>query len=352
MAEASSFTLIPHMDNSEIKEIRELSDTPFSRGFLQGIDNVLHDHNKSFSDCETPSMEKILETWNEIKKQGVHLEQMDMPPDKAEYYGQKIGYNFGQAECIPDENKDAPDGQNENQEANTYLDTFRTALEDYIKENGMSPEKVETIWEVYECCSDLIQNIGTNLEKEGRSEAFITAVASGHAVVTAWDVEQSDIYAPNTPDDFGDNNDGGDGVDAVCEQDKNDDETSDETGDSDSGAVAASNRGNARTIEHIYEASAKQDESEDRSYDAPETKGLSRQDIEKLIIMNQLLKENGRSSHSTDEAKENDEEEKEKIAAEQKKENSLNSTLRSLQVPKVEANTNWGLFHRQNHSRG
>lgn len=167
-----------------------------------GVESALKENNRSLFSCDASSMERILDTWTEIKKQGLVLEQMGMTPEKASEYGEKIGSDFAHSEFSPlkevqEEKKDVQEGVHAEEEKNSYLEAFISSFEDYIKDNDIPPEKAAWMREVYECCSDLIYNFGNEAISEGKSEGYIGAVASGHGLIAAFAADKSDVSAPS-----------------------------------------------------------------------------------------------------------------------------------------------------------
>ena len=278
------------MSDNEIKEIQEISDTPFSRGFLNGVESTMKENNQNFYSCGLSNMEKILETWSEIKKQGCQLEQMGMDSNKSSDYGKKIGIDFAKTEFYAEEGiKEGKHISSEEEytgeKSNIYLDSFNTSVENYINDNEIPHDKAEKIREVCACCADLIAAIGNEALLEGKNESYISAVASGHGIVAAFSLEQNVKEASDISNE----------TQESTEEDNADDDTDtlsdkDGTPDPNAGTKAAPSVdfGNVRTPEHTYHCSTNPEDEEKKTGEEETPKGISIKDLEKLAIFHQL----------------------------------------------------------------
>ena len=244
----------------------------------------MKENNQNFFTCGLSDLEKILETWSEIKKQGVQLEQMGFPSDKSLMYGENIGSEFAKSEFfsdqkINDEKLVSPDKKLADDTSNTYLDSFYSSIAYYIKDNDIPHDKAEKILEVCNCCADLISSIGNNAILEGKNENYISAVASGHGIVAAFSIEKADEESTYT-------------VEETKESIRNESDGEDEDGtqdpETDTGSSPSVDYGNVRTPEHTYHRDTAPEDEETKPKEEEIPKGISIKDLEKLAIFHQL----------------------------------------------------------------
>ena len=253
----------------------------------------MKENNQNFFTCGLSDLEKILETWSEIKKQGVQLEQMGFPSDKSLMYGENIGSEFAKSEFfsdqkINDEKLVSPDKKLADDTSNTYLDSFYSSIAYYIKDNDIPHDKAEKILEVCNCCADLISSIGNNAILEGKNENYISAVASGHGIVAAFSIEKADEESTDiveeTKESIRNESDGeeDDGIDDLPEEDGTQDP------ETDTGSSPSVDYGNVRTPEHTYHRDTAPEDEETKPKEEEIPKGISIKDLEKLAIFHQL----------------------------------------------------------------